>query len=99
MNYVCDKEANKAVERHIHHRFLVEEKQPLPGGDAAVFVEGKKLTSDLSRAMRLEASREKAKKFLINECKWSSEQFDDVDWDLLDATLEKKNRWLQDVVI
>ena len=53
-----------------------------------MFVGGKKLTSDLSRAIRLEASREKAKEFLINECKWSSEQFDEVDWDLLDPTLE-----------
>ena len=87
MNYACNKEASKAAERSIQHRFLVEEKQPLPGEDAAVFVGGKQLTSHLSRAMRLEASREKAKEFLINECKWSSERFDEVDWDLLDATL------------
>ena len=23
-------------------------------------------------------------------CKWSEEQFEEVDWDMLDATLEKK---------
>ena len=51
-----------------------------------MFVGGKKLTSDLSRTIRLEAS--------INACKWSSEKFDEVDWDLLDATLENKTRWL-----
>lgn len=62
----------------------------LPGEDAAVFVRGKKLTSDLIRAIRLEASREKAEEFLINECKWSPEQFNEVDWDMLDAALEKK---------
>ena len=73
MNYVCDKEANKAVERSIEQKFLVEEKQLLPGEDAAVFVRGKKLTSDLSRAIRLEASREKAREFLIREWKWSPE--------------------------
>ena len=67
MNYVCDKEANKAVERSIQQRFLMEEKQLLPGEDAAMFVGGKKLTSDLSRAIRLKASREKAREFLINE--------------------------------
>ena len=89
MNYWCDKEANKAVERSIQHKFVTEGKQLLPGEDAAVFVGGKKLTSDLSRAVRLEASREKTKEFLINECKWSAEQFDEVDWDL-DATLHKK---------
>ena len=55
-----------------------------------VFVKGKKLTSDLSRAIRLEASREKTKEFFINECKWSPEQFDEVDWGLIDATLDKK---------
>ena len=62
----------------------------LPGEDGAVFVRGKKLTSDLSRAIRLEASREKAEKFLINGCKWSPEHFNEVDWDMLDAVLEKK---------
>ena len=61
MNYACDKEANKAVERSMYQRFLVEEKQLLPSEDTVVFVGGKKLTSDLSRAIRLEASREKAK--------------------------------------
>ena len=55
-----------------------------------LFVGDKKLTSDLSRAIRLEASREKTKEFWINECKWPSEQFDEGDWDMLDATLEKK---------
>ena len=92
MNYWCDKEANKAVERSIQHKFVTEGKQLLPGEDAAVFVGGKKLTSDLIIAVRLETSREKAKEFLINECKWSSEQFDGANWDLLDATLEKKTR-------
>ena len=57
MNYVCDKEANKAVETSLQHNFSVKEKQLLPGKDAAVFVGGKKLTSNLSGAIRLEASR------------------------------------------
>ena len=48
MNYVCDKEAKKAVERSIEQKFLVEEKQLLSREDAAVFVGGKNLTSDLS---------------------------------------------------
>ena len=99
MNHVCDEGANKVVERSIQHRFIVEEKKLLPEEDAAVFVGGKQLTSHLSRAMRLEASREKAKEFLINECKLSSERFDEVDWDLLDATLWKHTRRLQYVVI
>ena len=73
MNYVCDKEANKAVERSIEQKFLIEEKQLLPGEDAVVFVRGKKLTIDLSRAIRLETNREKAKEFLTSECKWSPE--------------------------
>ena len=82
MNYVCDKEANKAVERNIQRKFSVNEKQLLPGEDAAVYVGGKKLTSNPSRVIRLEESKEKAKEFLINECKWTSEQFDEIDWDM-----------------
>ena len=77
-------------EAHVQDFLSRRSNYTLPSEDAAVFVGGKKLTSDLIRAIRLEASREKAKEFLINECKWSSEQFDEVDWDLLDATLEKK---------
>ena len=65
--------------RSIEQKFLVKEKQLLPREDEAVFVGGEKLTSDLSRAIRLEANREKTREFLINECKWSSEQFDEVD--------------------
>ena len=60
MNFVCDKEASKAVERSIRHKIFTREKQLLPREDAAVFVRDKKLTSGLSRAIRLEASREKA---------------------------------------
>ena len=41
MNFICDKEANKAVERSIEQRLIVEEKQLLPREDAAVFVGGK----------------------------------------------------------
>ena len=67
MNYVCDNEVNKAAERSIQHNFSMKEKQLLPGEDGAVFVGGKKLTSDLSGEIRLEASREKAKEVLINE--------------------------------
>ena len=48
MNYWCDKEVNKAVERSIQHKLVAGGKQLLPGEDAAVFVGGKKLTSDLS---------------------------------------------------
>ena len=82
----------------------MEEKQLLPGKDAAVFVGGKHLTSDLSRAIRLEASRETAKEFLINKCKWTSEQSDEVDWDMSDAMYVpwKRNQmatYVQDVVI
>ena len=51
MNYVCDKEADKAVERSIEQKLLVEETQLLPGEDAAVFVRDKNPTSDLSRAI------------------------------------------------
>ena len=65
MNVICDREANKAVFESIECAFHQEGKQLLPGEDVAVFVRGKKLTSDLSKAIRFEAGREKAKEFLI----------------------------------
>ena len=76
MNVVCDREANIAVARSIECAFQQEGKQLLPGEDVAIFVRGKKLTSDLSKAIRFEAGREKAKEFLVKECKWSEEQFE-----------------------
>ena len=56
---MCVARRQARVERSTQHKFSVKEKQLLPGGDAAVFVGGKKLTSDLSRAIRLEAGRGK----------------------------------------
>ena len=41
MNSERDKEANKAVERSIRHKFLTREKQLLPGEDPDVLVRGK----------------------------------------------------------
>ena len=41
-NYVCDKEANKTVERSTEQTFLVKEKQLLPGDDAEVFCQRQK---------------------------------------------------------
>ena len=66
------------------------DKQLLPGEDIVVFVRVKQPTSDLSKVVRFEVGREKAKYFLMKECKWSEEQFEEVDWDMLDSTLAKK---------
>ena len=63
MNVKCDQEANRAVASSIERAFQQEGKQLLPGEDVAIFVRGEKLTSDLSKAIRLEAGREKAKIF------------------------------------
>ena len=90
MNVICDGEAKRAVARSINLGFQSEGKQLLPGKDIAVFVRGKKLTSDLSKTIRFKVGREKAKDFLLKECKWSEEQFEQVDWAMLDSTLNNK---------
>ena len=69
MNVVCDGEAKRAVARSINCMFQNDDKQLLPGEDVAVFVRGKKLTSDLSKTIRFEVEREEAEDFLMNECK------------------------------
>jgi hypothetical protein len=40
--------------------------------------------------MRFILGRRAAKEFYMRELKWTSEQFEEVDWDSLDKTLEKK---------
>ena len=61
MNGVCNDDAKRAVARSINCMFQNDDKQLLPGEDVAVFARGKKLTSDLSKAIRFEVAREKAK--------------------------------------
>ena len=38
MDFECGKEAKKAIERSIRHKFLAKEQQLLPGEDVAVFL-------------------------------------------------------------
>ena len=69
MNVWCDAEAKRAVARSINCMFWYEVRQLLPGEDVVVFIRDKKLISDHSKAIRFEIGREKAKEFLIRECK------------------------------
>ena len=73
MNVGCDAEAKRAVARIINCMFQCEVRQLLPGEDVAVFIRDKKLTSDLSKAIRFEIGREKARDFLVREYKGSEE--------------------------
>jgi len=41
--------------------------------------------------MRFFLARTQAKAFYVSELKWTSESFDEVDWDALNLTLAKKN--------
>ena len=79
MNVVRDGEATRAVARSTNCMFQNDDTQLLTGEDVAVFVRGKKLTSDLSKAIRFEVGRKQAKDFLMNEYKWTEEQFEEVD--------------------
>ena len=73
MNLECDKEKGGSSRGKHKCNYQVWKTQLLPGEHAVVFVRGKKFTNDLSKAIWLEASREKAKEFLVNKCKWPAE--------------------------
>ena len=63
MNVWCDAEAKRAVARSINCMFQCKVRQLLPGEDVVVFIRDKKLTSDLSKVIRFEIGREKARDF------------------------------------
>lgn len=64
--------------------------QTLPRERAALFLHQVKQTSDISEAVRFHLAKTQAREFYCNELKWTSEKFDEIDWDSLHAALSKK---------
>ena len=56
----------------------------------AVFVDNRKLTRNLAKAVRYEADKEKACKYLTSQEGWTNKEFDEVDWDRLYIALGKQ---------
>ena len=90
LNCVCDGLAKTAVARCIRLGFQHRQAQLLPHEDAAVIVGGKKATSDFAKPIRFDLSKRFARWYLPSFEGWTTEQFDEVDWERLDATLEPK---------
>lgn len=57
---------------------------------SAIFINGSKLTSDISEPTRYAVSRIKAKQFLVSHKHWTPEQFEEVSWETLDRVLSGK---------
>jgi hypothetical protein len=68
--------------------------QILPKERAALFLHNQKQTGLISEAIQYAIGKVQARSFFINELGWTAERFDSVDWDLLNATLSKKELWL-----
>jgi hypothetical protein len=91
VNVYCDYLAGVARKDSIH-KTRDKATQMLPKEKAALFLHSIKQTGDISEPMRFFLARTQAREFYINELKWSSDSFDEVDWDALNLTLAKKNR-------
>lgn len=85
----CDHLAKSARWRSI---FAERDKraQTLPRDHAALFLNQVKQTRDISEAMRFHLARTQACEFYVNDLKWTSEQFKEVDWASLNSSLAKK---------
>ena len=70
----------------------------LPREDAALIVDGLKVTGDIGDVVRYAKGKEEARAYLVGRKKWSNEKFDEVDWKRLDMCLRGKaqgfNIWL-----
>jgi hypothetical protein len=66
--------------------------QLLPNKDVAMLIRGNKITCVISSPIRLHASKELARKYLMTrrKKKWSQVQFDSGDWEHLDLALKSK---------
>ncbi len=86
LNVLCNQLAKGAISRGIHNRFQCrgrcrEGLQVLHNKDTNLFVRGEELMSDITKMVWCIEGRQEAKTFLINEDKWTEEQFEEVDWD------------------
>jgi len=95
LNVQCDKLAKQAVSRVCRSMFSNQQAQLpttdiLPLEHCALMIDGTKMTADPSGSLRFQCSKIAAKSFLCTQCKWTPDQFDEVCWVMLDATLAGK---------
>ena len=92
LNCQCDTLAKESVSRYILNQTsnVTRNQRLLPKEAAGIFVQGTKLTSDPTTALRYLLGKHAAKHFLCSEQGWTAEQFDEVGWDWLHTVLATK---------
>ena len=92
LNCQCDFLAKAAVTRaidsHLGHR--PPPMRRLPKEATAIVIDGEKITSDPTKALRYRLGKIRAREFLISEKGWLPLQFDEVAWDCLHKVLSTK---------
>jgi hypothetical protein len=90
---MCDTLAKQSVTRAIIDGYHEGQAQLLPCEDMALIIWGDKVTGDISGPLRFHASKAVALKYhfyVQKKCKWSNNQFEEVNWEHLDLTIKSK---------
>jgi hypothetical protein len=93
LNCVCDTLAKQAVTNAIMKGYHNGPTQILLREDVALIVWGDKIKGDISSSLRFHASKSVARKYHIyqqKKSKWTTKQFEEVDWEHLDHALKSK---------
>ena len=97
LNCECDDLAKAAVIEAIFDdkHGGIDERQTLPLESARVFIAGQKQTTDLARALRFHVGRARAKQFYADEDIMSEDEFEEVSWEDLGNTIQRKPKMYQ----
>jgi hypothetical protein len=93
LNVQCDLLAKNAVStatKSFQSGIRYPNTDLLPLEHCAMYINGHKLTSDISHPLRFECSKIKARDFLCTQRGWTLQQFDSVDWKAMDDALSNK---------
>ena len=94
LNVQCDLLAKSAVRRAISNAAegqIILTQPLLPQEFAAVHIMGHKITSDPTLELHFYIGQHLARKFYVDEQKWSEQKFDEVCWDSLRRCIETKS--------
>jgi hypothetical protein len=91
-NGVCDTLAKRALAKAIREGYHGKTTQFLPNEDVALVINGNKVTNNTSNPLHFHGSKEEGRKHYTTRKKhrWSSKQFDVVDWEHLELAMKSK---------
>jgi hypothetical protein len=101
-NCVCNTLAKGAVTNDIMKGYHDGPTQILPREDIALIVWGDKITGNISSSLRFHTSKSVACKYHIHQQKkgkWTTKQFEEVDWEHLDHALKIQAQQLPSMAI